>query len=121
MLKIVSTCGRNSGLVTPDSVDTKETLVTKSIYRCFSTLEMFSDICVTAILKTFLTQEEISQCLCGISTRQLELLLWRAGPTAQHLQYYLIFFIQLNYVYIKIQQNKVPPPYVKLPLPEGST
>ena len=38
-------------------------------------------------------------CLCGISTRQLELLLWRAGPTAQHTQDSRIFFIQLNYVY----------------------
>ena len=38
-------------------------------------------------------------CLCSISTRQLELLLWRAGPTAQHMQDFPIFFIQLNYVY----------------------
>ena len=38
-------------------------------------------------------------CLCGISTRQLELLLWRAGPTAEHTQDSPIFFIQLNYVY----------------------
>ena len=36
-------------------------------------------------------------CLCSISTRQLELLLWRAGPTAQHMQDSPIFFIQLNY------------------------
>ena len=38
-------------------------------------------------------------CLCSISTRQLELLLWTAGPTAQHMQDFPIFFIQLNYVY----------------------
>ena len=31
-------------------------------------------------------------CLCGINTRQLELLLWRAGPTAQHMQDCPIFF-----------------------------
>ena len=36
--------------------------------------------------------------LCSISTRQLELLLWRTGPTVQHLQDYLIFSIQMNYV-----------------------
>ena len=38
-------------------------------------------------------------CLWSISTRQLELLLWRAGLTAQHMQDSLIFFIQLNYVH----------------------
>ena len=36
-------------------------------------------------------------CLCSISTRQLELLLWRAGLTAQHRQDSPIFFKQLNY------------------------
>ena len=51
-------------------------------------------------------------CLCSISTRQLELLLWRAGPAAQHIQDCPIFFIQLNYVH---NQYKVLPPYVKLP------
>ena len=37
------------------------------------------------------------------------------GPTAQHLQDCLIFFIQLNYVH-KTKPNKVLPPYVKLPM-----
>ena len=36
--------------------------------------------------------------LCGINTRQLELLLWRADPTAQHSQDFLIFF-KLNHLY----------------------
>ena len=36
------------------------------------------------------------------------------GPTAQHLQDCPIFFIQLNYVH-KTKQNKVLPPYFKLP------
>ena len=36
-------------------------------------------------------------CLCSISARQLELLLWRAGLTAQHMQDFPILFIQLNY------------------------
>ena len=39
------------------------------------------------------------------------------GPTIQNSQHCLIFFIQLNYVY-KLKQNKVLPPYVKLPLPQ---
>ena len=29
---------------------------------------------------------EFPNCLCSICTRQLDLLLWRAGPTAQHTQ-----------------------------------
>ena len=33
-----------------------------------------------------LSWTKFPNCLCGISTRQLELLLWRAGPTAQHMQ-----------------------------------
>ena len=53
-------------------------------------------------------------CLCSISTRQLELLLRRAGLTAQHLQDCPTFFIQLNYVH-KSKKNKVQPLYVKLP------
>ena len=52
-------------------------------------------------------------CLCGIRTRQLELLLWRAGLTAQHMQYSPVFFIQLNYVHNN--KNKVLPPYGKFP------
>ena len=52
--------------------------------------------------------------LCSISTRQLELLLWRAEMTAKHLQDYPVLFIQLNDVY-KSKQNKVLPPYVRLP------
>ena len=58
-------------------------------------------------------RQKISKCLNGISTRQLELLLWRAGPTALHLQDCLIF-IQLNYVQIS-KGIQVLPPYVKLP------
>ena len=53
-------------------------------------------------------------CLCSISTRQLELLLWRSGPTAQHMQDSPIFFMQLNYVHNN--KNKVLPPYDKFPL-----
>ena len=45
---------------------------------------------------------------------QLELLLCKAGLTAQDLQYCPIVFIQLNYVHT-LKQNKVLPPYVKLP------
>ena len=52
--------------------------------------------------------------LCGIKGRQLELMFWTAGLTSQHLQDCLIFFIQLNYVH-KSKQNKVLPPYIKLP------
>ena len=44
-----------------------------------------------------LAELKFPNCLCGISTRQLELLLWRAGLTAQHVQDSPIFFIQLNY------------------------
>ena len=33
------------------------------------------------------------------------------GPTAQHMQDFPIFFIQLNYVH----KNKVLPPYIKIP------
>ena len=44
------------------------------------------------------TTKLIPQLSVSISTRQLELLLWRAGPTAQHMQDFPIFFIQLNYV-----------------------
>ena len=58
-------------------------------------------------------------CLCSISPRQLELLLWRAGPTEQHLQDCVLFFIQLNYVHKS--KNKVLPPYFKLPLPKYGT
>ena len=52
-------------------------------------------------------------CLSGISTRQLELLLWRAGPTAQHMPDSPIFLIQLNYVHNN--KNQVLPPYDKFP------
>ena len=52
--------------------------------------------------------------LCSISTRQLEILLWRAGPTAQYMQDCPIFFIQLNYVHNN-QRNKVLLPHAKLP------
>ena len=31
------------------------------------------------------TKQIVSNCLCGISTRQLELVFRRAGPTVQHL------------------------------------
>ena len=48
---------------------------------------------------TLQKQVKFPNCLCSISTRQLELLLWTAGPTAQHTQDSPIFFIQLNYVY----------------------
>ena len=57
-------------------------------------------------------------CLCSISTRQLELLLWRAGLTAQHMQDSPIFFIQLNCV--NKSENKVLPPYA-ISLPQGGT
>ena len=54
---------------------------------------------------------KLSNFLCGISTRQLELLLGRTSLTAQHSQDGPIFFIQLSYVH-KLKQNKVLPPYV---------
>ena len=58
---------------------------------------------------------KLPNCLCGFSTRQLELLLWRAGPTAQHTPGCPIFFIQLNYVHNnKRIRNKVLPPYAEL-------
>ena len=63
---------------------------------------------------SILQRTKFPNCPCGISTRQLELLFWRAGPIAQHSQDCPIFFIQLNYVH-KTKQNKVLPPYVKLP------
>ena len=44
---------------------------------------------------------KFANCLYSTSTRQLELLLWIAGPTAQHMQDCPIFFIQLNYVHKK--------------------
>ena len=56
----------------------------------------------TVMAKTYVITiacNKFPNCLCSISTRQLELLLWRAGPTAQHMQDSQIFFIQLNYVY----------------------
>ena len=51
-----------------------------------------AQLCLAVVLK-------FPNCLCGISTRQLELLLWRTGLTAQHIQDCPIFFIQLNYVH----------------------
>ena len=48
-------------------------------------------------LYNLLIQQKFPNCLCSISTRQLELLLWRAGHTAQHMQDSPIFFLQLNY------------------------
>ena len=48
---------------------------------------------------TYCLECKFPNCLCSISTRQLELLLWRAGLTAQHMQDFPIFFIQLKYVY----------------------
>ena len=53
----------------------------------------------SAVVFVWKKDGKFPNCLCGISTRQLELLLWRAGPTAQHTQDSRIFFIQLNYVY----------------------
>ena len=59
-------------------------------------------------------KKKFPSCLCSISTRQLEPFFWRAGLTAQYLQDCPIVFIQLNYIH-KSKQNKVLPPYVKLP------
>ena len=56
---------------------------------------------------------QFPNCLCSISTRQLELLLWRAGLTAQHMQDSPIFLIQWYYVHNN--KNKVLPPYGKFP------
>ena len=60
-----------------------------------------------------LHQIKFPNCLCSISTRQLEQLLWRAGSTAQHMHDSPVFFIHLNYV--PKNQNKVLPPYGKFP------
>ena len=46
-----------------------------------------------------MTMWKFLNCLYSISTKQFELLLWRAGLTAQHTQGGPIFFIQLNYVH----------------------
>ena len=62
----------------------------------------------------FYKNVEFPNCLCSSSTRKLELLLWGAGPTAQHSQDCPIFFKKLNYVH-RSKQNTVWAPYVKLP------
>ena len=61
---------------------------------------------ITVKINHFFSYPKFPNCLCIISTRHLELLLWGAGLTAQHLQDHLIFFIQLNYVY-KFKENKI--------------
>ena len=61
------------------------------------------------------------RCLCSISTRQLELFLWKARPKSPtKLQDSTIFFIQLNNVYKKISEiNSCH--LMLLPLPWGGT
>ena len=54
------------------------------------------------VLLIVLFYYKFPNCLHGISTRQLELLLCTAGPTAQHMQDCPISYIQLNYVHNKI-------------------
>ena len=59
-------------------------------------------------------------CLCGISTRQLKLLLWRARPDSLiYSQGCTLLFTRLNNVYNEIKfKNKVLLPYVKFPCPK---
>ena len=53
--------------------------------------------------------DKLPNCLCGISTRQLELLLWRArSDSPTYSQVCTIFFIQLNNVN-KFKNNVLPP------------
>ena len=64
---------------------------------------------------------KFSNCLCSISTRQLELLLWKAGLTAQHLQDCPIFLLELSYVH-KSKQNRIRCCNLMLDsLPQGGT
>ena len=76
---------------------------------------------VTSLLDIHLTHEcfrysagrQSSNLLCPASM-PLTICLVLGRATASHSQYCLIFFIQLNYVH-KSKQNKLLPPYVKLP------
>ena len=68
----------------------------------------------TKIPKIYPHLDKCPNCLYGINTRQLELLLWKVRPNSQtYLQECTIFFIQLNNVYNEINKcNMVLPPYV---------
>ena len=66
-------------------------------YPVFLNLFMLSQS--TSFTHDSVRKLEFPNCLCSISTRHLELLLWRAGPTAQHMQDSPILFIQLKYVH----------------------
>ena len=60
--------------------------------------------------------------LFGISTRKLELLLWRERPNSPaYLEDCTIFFIWLNNINNVLKLNKMLPTYVKLPLLQDGT
>ena len=63
----------------------------------FLSVSKVASDCVNSSRQNVVNGQKFPNSLCGINTRQLELLLWRTGLTAQHFQDCPIFYILLNY------------------------